>query len=204
MKFLSIDEVRRNFSAVWGIFRGEPGAAARLDASYEGFWRSFLAIIFAVPLYVALMISEVAEQKAAEPLVEFSLAGYLLLQIVRIPVEWIAFPLVMLALARPLGIGGRYSLYITAYNWSGALIAIPAALPAILVSMGLLDGPMAIAAAIAVVIMFALVVVAAVRMLYMVARVTLEATVATAIGLVILDLLLGLSVGEGFDRLAAF
>lgn len=189
-------QTKRNLTAVWNVFRGRREAIGEVDASFEGFWRSFLAVFLLVPLYVPYVIAEIAMLRAEGLLPEdFSPASHALLRTLSIAADWLAFPLLMLALARPLGISRHYGRYIAAHNWSSVIVAIPLALPGILFGFGLVSGGGAGILLIGGLTIFA-------RMRFLVARAALDASVATAAGLVVLDLLLGLALAQMFDRLA--
>lgn len=189
-------DIRQNLSAVWGIFRGRPEAIRGIDASYEGFWRSFGVIALVVPIYIPYVMSEYS-LITGDGVVEedFSLNAYLVSRVFSLLVDWVAFPLMMAAIAGPLGIAKRYAPYITAYNWSNLIVVLPLALPGILYGFGLVPGQIATLLLLAGLAVF-------VRTRYTIARAALNAQAPLAIGLVALDFGLGLLVAGMFDRMA--
>ena len=48
--------------------------------------------------------------------------SYLFANTMTVAVQWVAFPLMMIIVARLLGLGARYSLFVIAYNWSSVLV----------------------------------------------------------------------------------
>ncbi|MGE0232023.1 MAG: hypothetical protein AB7O39_09290 [Flavobacteriaceae bacterium] len=198
MALISSRDVQQNLAAVWAVFRGRPDAIRQVDASYEGFWRSFLVIVLLIPVYVPFVMSEIAAIRGQGLLPEdFSPVWHGFVRALSIAVDWVLFPVVMLLLARPMGITSRYAPYIAAHNWSNLILAIPLVLPGILLGLGLISSGLAGILLIAGLAIF-------VRMRFVVARAALDVSVATAAGLVLLDFLGGLAVAQIFDRLAGF
>ena len=195
MLFPSISDIQRNLTAVWAVFRGNRDAIRQDDASYEGFWRSFAAIVLLIPLYIAFVMSEIAVIESRDLIpAEFSPTWHAAVRAISIVIDWVGYPLLMLVMARPLGIASRYATYIAAYNWSSVIISVPLALPGILLGLGMISTGIAGALMLVGLAVF-------VRMRFVVARAALEVSVATAAGLVLLDFLLGLALAELFDRM---
>ena len=100
---------------VWRIIRGDEAALEEMDISSDGFWRSFAAIIWALPaLFFAwvfdardLMIQGV--EMTMVRIVIYSAAIEMLLWF--LPVFVLAFVL------KPIGFSQRYSHLIIARNW---------------------------------------------------------------------------------------
>jgi hypothetical protein len=110
-------------------------------------------------------------------------------------VDWIAFPLVFAALARPLGLGPRYVPFIVARNWSAVVVTalvstIHAGHVAGLLPAGIV--PFLLIAAVAVALRFA----------YVVAATALAVTARLAIPIVVLDFVLSLTIWTLLGRLA--
>lgn len=188
-----VNYVRDNLTGAWQVMLGRPDGLNRLDTSLEGFWRSFAAVILLAPFALLSLISQqplLPESGVAEPLTGGTIAlnGFALL------VDWFAFPLIFALLAPPFGLGSRYVPYIVARNWASVLIAAIVAVVHGLHLLGLLPSalmPFALIVAIAV----------ALRFSYVIARTTLSVSVAMALPIVVLDLLISLVVWSAFDRL---
>ncbi len=188
-----VNYVRDNLTGAWQVMLGRPDGLNRLDTSLEGFWRSFAAVILLAPFALLSLISQqplLPESGVAEPLTGGTIAlnGFALL------VDWFAFPLIFALLAPPFGLGSRYVPYIVARNWASVLIAAIVAVVHALHLLGVLPSalmPFALIVAIAV----------ALRFSYVIARTTLSVSVAMALPIVVLDLLISLVVWSAFDRL---
>ncbi|TBW39276.1 hypothetical protein EYW49_07240 [Siculibacillus lacustris] len=181
-------EIRAGVLGSFGLLIGDPHAMARFDCSFRGFWRSFWVIPLMVP---AALVSILADRSLVEGTASPSavaiagLASYLL--------GWIAFPVVMAALAGPLGLGPRYVPMMVARNWSSIL----GTLPYVVVTLAWLIGLMPVR-------LLALATLAALGFdLYVSFRVMRAAAAAPpglAAGLVALDLVLTLLIDAGTAR----
>jgi hypothetical protein len=103
--------------AVGGALRlacGDRRGLGVFDASLDGFWRSFRAAAICYPMYLFLLGSRLtAAQWAA--------AGWptvLLVETIAYVIAWVAFPLLMLHVAHWLGRDNRFLTFMVAYNWS--------------------------------------------------------------------------------------
>ena len=109
---------------------------------------------------------------------------------------WIIWPLVALGVLRLMGLGNNFIPYIIAYNWANVL-HINFLLPIAIVAHGgvMPDG---------IAVLLSLIATLAV-LIYMwwVAKVALGATTAIAIGIVVLDVLMGFMLSRGTEALFA-
>ena len=51
-------EIERSLTGAWRLFLGKPDAMRFFDASVEGFWRSFGAIVLVAPLYALTALAD--------------------------------------------------------------------------------------------------------------------------------------------------
>ncbi|ESR26985.1 hypothetical protein [Lutibaculum baratangense] len=193
---LNPSEVATGVSAAWRVFLGRPHPLDGLDMTVEGFWRSFLAPLLALPLYVLHVMAEhrlildmLPEGAAIEE------AVFALSRTVGFLADLAAFPLLMAFLARPLGIGRAYVPLIVIFNWTAPLIAVPLSLPSILLGTGMLGPEPA-----TLLLLVALVLAIAWR--YRAARAALGGLPAMAAGLVALDFLLSIVLSQTISRIA--
>jgi len=193
---LTGDDVRRGLGAAWQLFLGRRDAIRDFDTSYTGFWRSFLAIILVLPIYVLYVGAErrmiMAETPDPGGFDEVSFALFRLLALV---LDWIAFPLVAAVLCRPLGFADSYVRLIVAFNWGGPIVSVIVAMPAILFAFGLIPQFAA-----SLLLFMALVLV--IRFRFITARAALDSGFGLAAGLVALEFLMSLVLGELLTRLA--
>ncbi|MCC0048406.1 MAG: hypothetical protein H6882_04475 [Rhodobiaceae bacterium] len=118
------------------------------------------------------------EPPSGDPLdVPQSYPAFVLKRLLVSAVDWLAYPLIILAAAGPLGIENRVVPYIVAQNWSTVIVSAVVAAPGIMFGFGLMSGTIAGMMTLA---LFAF----ALRYFYLVARIALDAPVSLAIGLV--------------------
>ena len=185
-----------NLAGAWLIMRGRAEGLNRLDLSVEGFWRSFAAIVLIVPFAVVGLISQRTfvedGEAAADPLTESGLG----LESVALLGDWLTFPLVFAAMARPLGLAARYVPFIVARNWASVIITAMVSIVHAGHIVGLLPSELAS-------LLLFLAVAIALRFSYVIARTTLGVPFTAAVPIVLLDLLISLTVWSAFDQLGS-
>jgi len=165
------------------IFLGRRDGLRRFDLSVEGFWRSFGAILYVLPLFAIIIAADwaVLSQQPVHPSVEV----FVLARLVDLGIEWCALPIALGLLAKHLGIGRTYVAYVVARNWSGIVSVAPLALLSLLFGLGALSLE-------AMELLSLLVIGAMLFYGYRIARWTLIWPAASAAGLVAADLALSL------------
>jgi hypothetical protein len=193
---LSADDVRRGLTGAWGLFLGKREAVRLFDTSFTGFWRSFLAVILVLPIYVLyvgaerrMILSELPDSLA------FPEAAFAFTRLVALALDWVAFPLAAALLARPLGFANHYVRLIVAFNWGGPIVSVIVALPAILFAFDMIPE-----AAAQILLLASLVL--TIRYRFITARAALDSGISLAAGLVALEFLLSLVLGELLGRIA--
>lgn len=180
-------EIVRSVRGAVRIALFDSDAPAWFNLTIQGFWRSFLAPVLLAPFYLALILRDVGEApEVADP------GSLVFARIATFVVGWLAFPLLMIPIARLLQLSGAYVSYIIMWNWSAvpqAAVMIPA-----MAALDLLDPRPA-----GVLFMSATVTVLFYG--YLVARAGLRCPAATAAGVVAFDLVLSLLVNAGFRNL---
>lgn len=177
------------YSSIYGAWR-----LARLDASamrfflltIEGFWRSFFAAVIVAPIYIYIRlirptapVVEGAPPADPGPGLAVDIGSYV--------VGWVAFPVLMILLARLLNVSGQYVSFIVAYNWANvvqwALFGVAATIAAALgAETGL--GVVLNLAALAAVLFYQ----------WFIARTALMTSAYVAAGIVVIDVLLGMII----------
>ncbi len=121
-RMITRDEIERSLTGAWLLFLDKPGAIGTFDASVEGFWRSFQAIVLVAPVYAITIFADHAIYAAAagaEGAVDH--AAFYATRWVSLALDWVTLPLILAGLARFLGIRGGYPAYVVARNWSSVL-----------------------------------------------------------------------------------
>lgn len=160
------------------------------DTSLDGFWRSFRAAAICFPLYlilVAFRVSAVQWERSGIPAV-------VIVEAISYVISWVAFPLLILPLARLLGRENRFLAFMVVYNWS----QIPQTALFVIVAIDGASGLLTPGSA-----AFARLVAAVAVLVYewYIARVALAVTGAQATLVVVADLLLNSMLGRVADAL---
>ena len=189
-------EVRTYVIGAWMLARNDARGFSRLDLTADGFWRSFAAILYALPAFLVSWVNyRDAYVEAAGPVARTGLGFFLRLALIDI-LNWLVPILVVALIAAPLGLAANFGRWVIASNWLSLPVAYVTAIPLFLT---LAIPGFAPVGAIVSLVFFALVVAAFFR----VTRLSFDgdATVALAItiGLVVLSLVITgmLQVGLG-------
>ena len=173
-------EVGRAIYGAWRLMLFDAGGMAYLDTSIDGFWRSFFAAVVVAPAYVVFVVTGLttADAEAVDPAWAALVKGGTYLM------SWVVFPAAAVFVTRLLGVTGRYIPLIVAYNWSNVpplLILLPAAM---LTASGSGIGETIGTLALLFILVYE----------WFVVRVALGVAAFTAVGIVVLDVLLGLII----------
>lgn len=184
---IDISYIRANLAGAWAVMLGREEGLSRLDLTADGFWRSFAVILLILPFVVVTMLGEhiiVSAVGAALPPMEGADFAWAFLVMLA---DWIAFPVILAILARPLGLAQNYGRFVIARNWSAF---ITAALAAVLYSIyiaGIVPAGTAPYAILGLLIV-------SLRFAYKVAKIGLGVPPAVALPVVLVDFLLSLLI----------
>jgi len=188
------DEIARSLSGAWQLFLDRPNAIRLFDASYDGFWRSFQAIVLIAPAYAVMVLADRRALLDTTDAGAFDEAAYMAAQWLALGLDWITLPLLLAGLANFLDIRKGYPAYVVARNWSSVLVVVPSAVVALFALAGVLSAEAALFPSV-------LVLAIAIRFSYLIARRALGVTIDAAIGFVVLDLVVTLGVARLTSRL---
>ena len=183
----SLAEVARAIYGAWRLMLFDADGMTFFDLSTDGFWRSFFAAVVVAPAYVLFVAVGLAsaEAEAVDPAWAAVVKGGAYL------ISWVAFPVAAIFVTRLLGVTGRYIPLIVAYNWSNVpplLILVPVELMA--ASGAGIAGTFGTLA-----LLFILV------YEWFIVRVALGVAAFTAVGIIVMDLLLALVIQTGAANL---
>jgi hypothetical protein len=171
------------------LARFNPRGMSCFDTSLGGFWRSFYAAALVAPLYALVVLMRPAEDTVPVPLFRF-----LVVEASTYVIHWVAFPLLMVNVARMIDREERYLGYIVAYNWSAFLqnlVFLPLTLLAMAGTFGEPAGSLLSALALGVILAID----------WFVTRTALQVGGAGAAALVLLALGVDLLVGAASESL---
>lgn len=191
-----VAEIVRAFQGSWALFQRREEGLRAFDLTVEGFWRSFgVAVLLIPPLIItsfaerALLLREVGIEPG-----QFAEGSFWLLQGSGFIVDWLLTPVVLALLARPFGFSSTYVPFVVVRNWTSLLAVCPYLVPAILYLLGIISGG----------IMVFLTLLAMLTVLYyrfIVVRMALRTSMGLSIGIVLLDFLLSILIGQGLAQI---
>lgn len=194
---LGREEIVRSLTAAFDLFLDRPGAMRNFDVSVDGFWRSFAAVILVVPSYALAVLAERQLSAAIDPAAPVQDgAAFLVQNVLGLGLDWVALPVILALLARPLGIARHYPEFVVARNWGAVIAAIPFGVIGLLIVLGLLGGELAN------LLMFAALIIV-LRYTYLIARRSLDVSLGFAIGIVVLDFVVSLTLALALDGIFA-
>lgn len=189
-------EIRGALKGSWLLFCNRAEGVRYFDCSIEGFWRSFQVAFLLLPyLIISGFVQKrlILEEANVSP-ENFASSDYWVAQIFSYVADWIGMPLVLAALAGLIGISRTYVPYVAIRNWAALLSTLPHAVIGLLYVVGLLSSGMMILfslCAFIVVLWFH----------FRIACQVLQAGIAVAAGVVIMDVLLSIFLEEMIGRL---
>ncbi len=192
---IPIDEIRHSSTGAWQLFLGEANGMHAFNTSFEGFLRSFGVVVLVFPLFLIfcsaelMILEDLEEPDTPVPSPGFYFGARTIVLIV----DWLAFPVLMIFIARLLDLGSRYVSYIVAYNWTALIAILPLSLPLIFFGYNLIP---ALVALVLSVIGLGIVM----RYRWFVAVTALGVGGWTAFGLVVIDLALSFTLTELTSR----
>ncbi|MFC3071619.1 hypothetical protein [Shinella pollutisoli] len=138
-----LDEVLHYLNGIWLLLRQKPEGFGWLDLSFRGLLRSFWAFAWCVPAFAVIWASWRLYYLAGMP--EGTAAGIGFIgKLLAIDVAgWLLPPVILAALARPLGYGRQLATVITASNWIAVPFGYAAAVPFALTLLVPSSGPVA-------------------------------------------------------------
>jgi hypothetical protein len=184
-------EIVRSIVGAVRIALLDPDASRWFNLTLQGFWRSFLAPVLLAPFFLLIVLLDAG--RAAEDEAAGTMA---VLRVVSYGFGVVAFPLLMVPMARLLRLSDTYVGYIIMWNWSALpqnAIMMPVTT---LVAFGLVadkSAAMFSMAAVLTVLFYG----------YLVARAGLRCPPLTAVGVVLLDFVLSLVINTAARSLAA-
>ncbi|WP_075221914.1 hypothetical protein [Acuticoccus yangtzensis] len=178
---MTVAEISRSLEGAWRLFRNRRDGLDLLDRSLEGFWRSFGALLLILPIDAIslLALSRIAVQP---PLFEAFLS-----RLPALALDWVLFPIILAALAKPLGISKSYVSYVVARNWAAPISWVIVTIPIVLQGAGFLGDQMAIIATLVALMV-------AVRYHFLIIRISLGVTIEVAVALIAVDLVISFLV----------
>ncbi|WP_027135522.1 hypothetical protein [Geminicoccus roseus] len=183
---MALADAVRGFTAASILARGDARGIDVLDLSVGGFWRSFQAVLWLVPLHALLLLVLTRSAEGDAVAIDWT-AEY-----VSLFARFALFPLVALLLTRLMGLTARFVPLVTAANWASVLQGGFLVTALLLISLLPPDSrPMLQFFAFAATMVYG----------WFVARSALQTSGAIAFGFVLADFLSSLVLDQMLDRL---
>lgn len=186
-----MNEIRAALDGSWLLLRNRPEGMTFFDQSIHGFWRSFQVIFLLIPAFLLSGLSE-KQLYFIENLYHpegFPNRAFWTAQAFGLGIDWVALPIILAALAVPIGISHRYVPYVVARNWTSLLASIPFMINYMLFLLGIISPGIAVLLSLTCVVVV-------LWYRFLVARIALQASISLAVGIVVLDILLSLVIAE--------
>lgn len=116
-----LSEVLNNFSGAWALMMGRKDGMHRLDVSADGFYRSFSAILVAMPALILSWVEFEAGSRSDQT-GNVSTAQAFVAHLVADLLAWMLPILILVLVAKRIGWGRKVSPLVVATNWGAALI----------------------------------------------------------------------------------
>lgn len=178
---ISLREILYSIYGAWRLARFDPAGMEYFDTSEQGFWRSFTAALLVVPIHILLLVLLGKAGDVGPDALRFTIV-----EIIAYVLSWTAWPLAVFYLARALDRGEAYFRYVVAYNWA-QVVGATAMLVVSVLAHGLLPPDMAALASFMIWLAI---------LFYegFIARTALGVPGATAAGMVMANVVLGLFI----------
>lgn len=111
-----IADIQSGTRGIWAMLAFKEGWRTHFNVSADGFVRSFMAVIYALPAFVLLMVSanHVLAGLPGGADAQISLAGAVG-QYARI---WLLFPVIAYVVVKVLGLKTGFSAWVVVHNWA--------------------------------------------------------------------------------------
>lgn len=116
-----------------------PDALRHFDLSADAFWRSFTAILYALPIYFVFITAGWRMGQDAGIELASSLTTYATSELLTYVCLWFFYPLAVAGITRATNLTQTFAPYVIVYNWSSLLIAAFMVPPYIFYSFGLVS-----------------------------------------------------------------
>lgn len=192
----SLAETLRSLTGAARLFVSDAEGLKAFDTSTEGFFRSFTVLVLMAPIYLLLALSErsiipVMRDAGADPLNE---GVFFAVRAASYVADWFVYPILMVFVARWLGLTRNYAIFIVVRNWTSLPVLAAITLPSLLFAIGVLD-------VLSLVLLHYALFAVALRYSWIITSLALEASGWVAAALVALDFVVSLFIGRVADAL---
>ncbi len=191
-----LNEIIASLRGSFELALGRASGLAYFNHSFDAFWRSFAVIFLVAPIYLMQVLADRSNLFASGLLdpETYSASLYFTVKAGVLVIDWFAFPILMVVIARLLNLTARYGIYIIVFNWSSLLIVLVLTPAFVAWTLGLVGNFLANILTLGILMLV-------LRFRWFVARVALGAPPVTAAGLVAAEFLMSILFNLSGNRL---
>lgn len=127
-----LSEIAASVQGAVRLLKRDTTGLSSFNMTPEGFWRSFYAIAFVLP--ISLLIELVLA-----PAESATVASQLMRSSANLCLQWVGFAALALILSRLFDLESRYMSLVTVYNWCSIVAAALVGLPTLFVVAGIFN-----------------------------------------------------------------
>jgi hypothetical protein len=176
---VSAKEIAWSLYGAYKIARLDPNASQYFNISATGFYRSFVALILALPFF---LIENSIDYKKIETATAF--VPFLIILGIALAVSWLTYLFAAGIITRLMGIFQKFTVFVIVYNWS-QLALIVVWLPISIISTGFLGAELSTVASLVFIV-------ATYVYLWRVLKITLEIPGSLAAGFAFLEFIIAI------------
>jgi hypothetical protein len=191
-----LNEIVASLRGSFELALGRASGLSYFENSIDAFWRSFTVIILVAPIYLIQVLAERSNLFASGLLdpETYSSGLYFFVKTGVLVIDWFAFPILMVGIARLLNLTTRYGIYITVFNWSSLLIVLALTPAFVAWTLGLVGDFLANILTLGILMLV-------LRFRWFIAQEVLGAPPVTAAGLVLAEFLMSILINQSGNRL---
>jgi hypothetical protein len=192
---VTADEVNRSFKGTLDLLNSRAEGLEAFDMSERGFWRSFAAIWLTLPAYIVSLAFERLRLGMMQP--DRNLLDNFWVDLVVAlghMANFVALPVAMIWIARRFGLTQRYAPFVIVTNWITVIGLLVLSVPAMLLLLGWATPALASMFSLA----FAVVIL---RLQWFATKATLGLSSLSALGVVMLGIVLNSFIGAAMRGL---
>jgi len=110
------EEAKQSVRGSIRVFKLDQDALQDFNLTDSGFWRSFYAAAYLLPIYLVFMSIAPRAKGVSE-------GKFWLIEAINYPLSWTLWPLVVFYICRGAGVLDKYAAYITVYNWAQIVLS---------------------------------------------------------------------------------
>ncbi len=109
------EEGRRSVRGSIRVMRLDTVGLKAFNLTLAGYWRSFYAALFLLPLYLVYLLNLPVPKGVG-------VGRFWLIEAINYPLVWTLWPLISFYVCRGAGVADKYATYITVHNWAQVLL----------------------------------------------------------------------------------